>query len=247
MPTYSFRGAPMRLTLRNQADAGDFVAFGSPADLGSNEDVLVLASHNESHLDALCHVYSGDSFYNGFPASSSRTGTGATRCGVEKIGSIVGRGILLDLPRSMGVDWLEPGFVVTGEHLADCAESQGTEIRAGDIMLVRTGFLDMWFGQGGVEEPALSPGLGMDAASFVIDHDLAVVGADNGAVEAIPFDKNVFLHGHVEMLVKNGIHLMEFLNLSPLAADGVTEFLFVTGPLPVTGAAGSPVNPVAIA
>jgi kynurenine formamidase len=247
MPVFGFRGAPRRLSLRNQADEGAFVDFGAPFDLGANEDVLVLASHNETHLDALSHVYSDGALYNGFPAASSTTAGGAIRCGVEKVGTIVGRGVLLDLPTWFGVEWLEPGFVISGEHLEACAHAQGTDLRAGDVVLVRTGFLDMWFGQGAVDEPGASPGLGIDAASFVTEHDFAVVGADNAAIEAIPFDKDAFLTGHVEMLVKHGIHLIEFLNLSPLALDGVTEFLFVGCPLPVTGAAGSPINPVAIA
>ena len=90
------------------------------------------------------------------------------------------------------------------------------------------------------------PGLGVDAVSFVDDHEIAAVGADNAAIECIPFDDNVFLAVHIELLVKRGVTLMEHLKLSELAADGCHEFFFSVGALPVTGAAGSPINPVAI-
>ncbi len=247
MPTFAYRGAPQRLSLRNQADTGAFLDYGAPDDLGANEDILVLASHNETHLDALSHIHSGGSLYNGFPATSVRTGDGSTRCGVEKVGAIVGRAVVLDLPRHFGVDWLEQGFVVTGAHLEACAAAHGTPIRPGDILLVRTGFLDQWFAEGAGEEPSAQPGLGLDAVTFAADHDVSVIGVDNAGVEAVPFDQGIFLGGHVQLLVNLGIHLIEFLNLGPLARAGVTECLFVACPLPIAGAAGSPVNPVALA
>jgi kynurenine formamidase len=246
MPTFGYRGAPQRLSLRNQADEGAFVAYGAPPDLGANEDILILATHNETHLDALSHIHSKGTLYNGHPISSARTGDGATRCGVEGVGTIVGRGVVLDLPAMWGLDWLEPGFIVTGEHLASCATSQGTELRPGDILLVRTGYLDMWFANGADAEPSTQPGLGLDAVSFIAEQDFAVIGVDNAGVEAVPFDQDLFLAGHVELLVNLGVHLIEFLDLRELARDKVTECLFVCCPLPVTGAAGSPVNPVAI-
>jgi kynurenine formamidase len=246
MPTFGHRGSPQRLSLRNRADEGAFIEYGAPPDLGANEDVLILASHNETHLDALSHIQSNGTLYNGHSTSSIRTGEGATRCGVDGVGTIVGRGVVLDLPGMWGLDWLEPGFVVTGEHLDSCAVFQGTDFRSGDILLVRTGYLDMWFANGADEEPSTQPGLGLDAVSFIADHDIAVVGVDNAGVEAVPFDRDIFLGGHIELLVNLGVHLIEVLDLRQVASDGVTECLFVCCPLPVTGAAGSPVNPVAI-
>jgi kynurenine formamidase len=93
---------------------------------------------------------------------------------------------------------------------------------------------------------ALQAGLGFDAVDFIRDHDISVVGSDNSAIEPVPFDRGIFLGVHIELLIKLGVHLLEHVNLVGLSADQVTECLFVVAPLPVTGASGSPINPIAI-
>jgi kynurenine formamidase len=243
VPIFDYRGAPRRYSLTSASDKDPFSEMGGAPGLGANEDMLVLASHSITHMDALSHVFTEDGIYNGFPRDEFSTQGGADHCDISTTGTFAGRGILLDLARHQGVDWLEPGHVITRAELDACAEAQGTEPRAGDILLVRTGWLDL-FAQG--TEEFRQPGLGVDAVSFVDDHDIAAVGADNAAIESIPFDGNVFLAVHIELLVKRGVTLMEHLKLSELAADGCHEFLFVVGALPVTGAAGSPINPIAI-
>lgn len=247
VPILDYRGAPQRLTLMNQADPGMFSAFGAPPDVGANEDVLIMASHSITHIDALCHVFAGGHLYNGHPADSFRTHTGAPVCGIEKVGAIVGRAVVLDLPGYFGVDWLEHGYTITATDLEGCARHQGVEVRAGDILLIRTGYVEFFATLEGAPAPFAQAGIGYDAVDFVADHDVAVVGADNSAVEVIPFDRGVFLGVHIELLVKLGVHLVEHLRLGHLAADGVGECLFVAAPLPVKGATGSPLNPVAIA
>jgi len=245
VPIVAYRNPPMRLTLTNDSDKGMFAEYGAP-DTGANEDFLVLASHNETHMDALCHVFHEGLMYNGYPADSARTRAGATRCGIDKTPFIVGRGVLLDLPAHQGVEHLDAPHVITGDELEACAQSQGTELRAGDILLVRTGWIEQFLADPTMEMP-MQPGLGYDACDLIRDLDIAAVGADNSAVEAIPFDRDVFLGVHIELLVKLGIPLVEHLVLSELARDGVRECLFVTAPLVVTGGMGSPVNPIAIA
>jgi kynurenine formamidase len=112
-------------------------------------------------------------------------------------------------------------------------------------MILRTGWLEARQKPDG--PPAgLEPGLGLDAVNFIRDHDIAVVGADNAAIESIPFDKNIFLAVHIELLVKLGVTLVEHLWLAELAADRCYESTLVVGALPVTGATGSPINPIAI-
>ena len=111
------------------------------------------------------------------------------------------------------------------------------------MLLVRTGWLDFYAtGEAGYQQP----GLGNDAVSFVDDHEIAVVGSDNAAIECIPFDGNEFLTVHIQLLVRRGVTLLEHLYLAELAADGCHEFLLSVGALKVTGAAGSPINPIAI-
>jgi kynurenine formamidase len=243
VPLLEHRPAPQRLSLTSASDIEPYVSMGGAPGLGANEDVLVVASHNTTHMDALSHVYTEDGIYNGFPRDEFSTKGGAGHCDIRATATFAGRGILLDLPGHQGVDWLEPGHAITRAELDECAAAQGTEVRAGDILLVRTGWLDL-FEQG--TSDFAQPGLGVDTVSFVDDHDIAAVGVDNSAVECIPFDDNVFLVVHIELLVKRGVTLMEHLKLSELAADRCHEFFLSVGALPVTGAAGSPINPVAI-
>jgi kynurenine formamidase len=243
VPIFDYRGAPRRYSLTSASDKDPFATMGGAPGLGANEDMLELASHSITHMDALSHVYTADGIYNGFPRDEFSTQGGAGHCDIRATGTFAGRGILLDLPAHQGVDWLEPGHVITRAELEACVDAQGTDVRAGDILLVRTGFLD-FFATG--DAAFAQPGLGVDAVSFVDDHDIAAVGADNAAIEAIPFDDDVFLAVHVELLVKRGVTLLEHLELSGLAADGCHEFFLSVGALPVTGAAGSPINPVAI-
>ena len=243
VPIFDYRGAPQRLTLTSASDKDMYVGYGAAPGVGANEDVLVLASHSITHMDALSHVFAEGTMYNGFPADDFTSNGGAAHLDVAQTGSFAGRGVLLDLPRHQGVDWLEPGQVIDSAQLEACRAAQGTELRSGDILLVRTGWLDL-FATG--ETAFAQPGLGNDAVAFVDDHEISVVGADNAAIECIPFDGNEFLTVHIQLLVKRGVTLLEHLYLAELAADGCHEFLLSVGALKVTGAAGSPINPIAI-
>ncbi len=206
-----------------------------------------MASHSITHMDALCHVFSDRKHYNGFSADSFESFTGAPHCSIEKMNSFAGRGVLLDLPAHFGVDWLTPGQPVGSDDLEACRAAEGVELGRGDILLVRTGWLDLFATlKPGEEPPYEQPGLSLDSVAFVRDHDVAAVGADNAAIECIPFDDNRFLSVHIELLVKLGIPLLEHLSLTPLAKDRCYESLVCVSPLAVTGAAGSPINPIAI-
>jgi kynurenine formamidase len=253
VPWFDYRGAPTRLPLTHQSDHGQYELFGAPDHLGSNEDVLILASHNGTHIDALSHVFCNRTMYNDTPVEVVSAAAGATKLGIETIRSIVGRAVLLDMARHLGQpEGIEGEYVIGSADLEACAAAQGVEVRTGDILLIRTGWIDRFLALG-VRGPAdvvganpIQPGLGRDAMAFIDAHDITVIGSDNSAIEAIPFDGNEFLSVHVELLVKRGIHLVEHLVLSEMAADECWECLFVVAPLPVVGAAGSPVNPIAI-
>jgi kynurenine formamidase len=246
-PIIDGRGEPRRLTLTCDSDDERYAAFGGPPGVGGNQDVLMMASHHGTHIDALSHVFADREMYNGFRSSTFKAFSGASRLGVEKLGVIAGRGVLLDVAAHAGQEALPPGYCITAEELDACANAQGTQILAGDILLVRTGWLETWSRNGaGQAGRRGQPGIGLSATDFVRDHDIAAVGADNSAVEVTPFDQGTFLAVHIELLVKLGVPLLEHLVLAELGRDQVHEFLFVAAPLPVTGAAGSPVNPVAI-
>lgn len=247
VPVFDYRGAPQRLTLAGAGEMGAYSAFGAPADLGANEDTLVIAAHNGTHMDALCHVFAGGKLYNGFDASTFTASRGAARCGIEKTGGFASRAVLLDVARHFGVEWLEPGTKISGDDLEACRAAQGVEVRQGDTLLVRTGWLDLYASlDAGQPHPLGQPGLATSTVEWIDDHDLAAIGADNAAIECIPFDDNVFLILHIELLVKRGITLIEHLVLSKMAADGCHEALFIAAPMLVTGGSGSPLNPIAI-
>jgi kynurenine formamidase len=246
VPNVDYRGIPQRLTMVNQRDEQMFEPYGGQPGTGTNEDVLVMASHTVTHMDALCHIYHDGAIYNGFGHEEMRGYSGAGRCGIEKSGGIVTRGVLVDVAAHRGVDWLEPGYVVTVEDITGALEDEKVAIDPGDAVLIRTGWVEWFFATGAVMSLE-QPGIGLDTARYLAGRDVVLVGADNTAVEAQPFDQDEFLGSHVELLVRHGIHLVEHLKLDELSADKCYEFLFMVSPLLVTGATASPVSPLAVA
>lgn len=244
VPLLDYRGKPMRLTLQDGTDEGIYADFGCKPGTGAHEDVMIFASHTTSHMDALIHVYEDGHHYNGVPSGAMRALGGATKLGIEKVGGFAARAVLLDMPRYFGdPKWVEPGRNITGQDLAGACAAQGVEVRAGDVVLIRTGYLQMWFEQQG-DQGYAQAGIGLDAAGWLADRDVVAVGSDNAAVEVIPFDTNDFLAVHKVLLVRRGIYMLEFLDLSAPAAEESWEGLLAVAPLKVTGATGSPVNPI---
>lgn len=244
VPLMDYRGKPMRLTLEDSTDEGMYEAYGCKPGTGAHEDVVIFASHTTSHMDALIHVYEDGKHYNGVPSRAMRAMLGATKLGIEKCGGFAARGVLLDMPRYFGdPKWVEPGRNITGEDLEGACAAQGVEVRAGDVVLVRTGYLQKWFEEQG-DQGYAQAGIGLDAAEWLASKDVVAVGSDNAAVEAIPFDGNDFLAVHKVLLVRRGIYMLEFLDLSAPAADQAWEGLLAVAPLKVTGATGSPINPI---
>ena len=248
VPLLDHRGRPMRLTLQDATDEGIFARYGCADGTGSNEDVMIFASHTTSHMDALIHVYEDHKHYNGFDHSAMKALAGATKLGIENVGGFAARAVILDLPRYFGEvnDWIEPGRMLSADELSGCAQSQGTEVRAGDVVLVRTGHLQFWYANQ-ADPGHRQAGIGVEAAEWLADRDVVAVGSDNAAVEVIPFDGNDMLAVHKVLLVQRGIYMLEFLDLSGPAAERAYEGLITVAPLMVTGATGSPVNPVFIA
>lgn len=245
VPNFDYRGIPQRLTLMNHDDEAVMSAMlDGPPGLGANEDVLIIPSHSITHMDALCHVYADGAHYNGFKAEGMAPYTGAARCGIQNVGSVVTRGVLLDVAGVKGVPWLELSYEVTVDDIQACLERADVELSAGCAVLLRTGWLDQFADQG--EVSFAQPGLGLEAARLLASHDVAIVGADNSAVEVLPFGDNGALPVHIELLVHGGVHLIEHVNLTELAAGGSSEFLFAVNPIAITGATASPVNPVAV-
>ena len=226
-------------------DGGDYAAGARrPGGFQFAEDTVVLPLHIGTHIDALCHAWYDDALYNGFPGSGTRSTSGATRCGIDKMGPIVGRGVLLDIAGARGGP-LRDGAVIGPGDLEHAAGQAGVEIGKGDVVLIRTGWAESE-GRADVVSFDSEPGLDVEAALWLAEREIAVLGADNFAVEVIPFAPGTVFPVHQRLIRDFGIPLLEGLLLHQLAATGRHEFLFAASPLPVVGGTGSPINPMAI-
>ena len=226
-------------------DGGDYAAGArQPGGFQFAEDTVVLPLHIGTHIDALCHAWYGDQLYNGFPGSGTRSTTGASRCGIDKMGPIAGRGILLDVA-AMASAQLGDGHSIGLAELKRAADQAGVVPRAGDIVLIRTGWAEH---QGTQPHPSFDqePGIDLEAGLWLAEAGVSVVGADNYAVEVLPFARGTVFPVHQRLIRDFGIPLLEGLVLGDLAATGRHEFLFAASPLPVVGGTGSPISPMAM-
>ncbi len=208
-------------------------------------DALMMPSHSGTHMDALCHMWYGNQLYNGFDASEHVTSYGVTRDSIDRVGSIVGRGVLLDIAAWKAVDHLGRGEAISAGDLDECAHAQGIAIQPGDALLVRTGWLRV-FAADRAEFDRGEPGLDTSTLLWLKNHDIVAVGADNHGVEVMDRIPPAELPFHLVALRDLGIYLLEDMNLEELSADKVYEFMLIIAPLRLVGGAGSPINPIAI-
>jgi kynurenine formamidase len=219
---------------------GDYAAGARrPGGFQFAEDTLLMPAHFGTHIDALCHAWYDDQLYNGFPGSGTRGTTGANRCGIDKMGPIATRGVLLDIVAVRG------GPLTDGEAIgvADLVKAARTEPSRGDVVLIRTGWAER---EAGTISFDTEPGLDVAAALWLAERDVAAVGADNFAVEVLPFATGTVFPVHQRLIRDFGIPLIEGLMLKQLAETGRDAFLFAASPLPVVGGTGSPISPMAI-
>ncbi len=227
-----------------QRDGGDYAAGGKrPGGFQFAEDTVVMALQFGTHIDALCHAWHDDKLYNGFSSHGTRSTTRAARCGVEKMGPIVARGVLLNVLGDDGKA-LAKGTPVTRERLQESARHAGVTIERGDVVLIRTGWIETMLADPHYYDG--EPGIDVEAARWLADAGVAVIGSDNFAVEHIPFPQGTVFPVHQLVIRGYGIALLEGLVLAALAARGIAEFLFVAAPLPFVGGTGSPLVPIAI-
>jgi kynurenine formamidase len=228
-------------------DGGDYAAgLKRKGGFQTSDDFIALGTHTTTHIDALAHVWYEDRLYNDFSANTVRS-NGAKHCGIDKLVHLVGRGVLIDLCAHRGLPHLPSGEVIKPEHIEDCAKAQGVELHEGDILLLRTGWMEVFRKEGREAFFKGEPGIGREAAEWIGRKGFAGIGADNWGVEAIPVEGDIPGPVHRRLIRDFGVYLMELFNLDELAADRVHEFLFVAAPLRITGGVGSPLNPLAIA
>jgi kynurenine formamidase len=219
-----------------------------------NDDYIMMPLQAATQWDALAHVYYDKQLYNGF-SSDSTTSFGARRDGIDKVaaaGGVVGRGVLLDVARHFGVDHLEAGSTIRPDDLDAVVARQAVELDVGDVLLVRTGWwLHYLQSRDASSWGPTAPGIGWRCAEWLHDKQIAAIACDNVAVESSTKEfPGVTLPFHMLAIRDMGMMLGEMWNLENLAQDcaddHVYEFMLVAQPLLISGAVGSPINPLAI-
>ena len=231
----------------------DTALSGDEAGVRCNDDVVVMGLQSATHWDSLAHVSYGGVIWNGFPAWSVNAQAGATRCGIDKVGAVVSRGVLLDVARTKGIDRLAGATPITADDLDAAAAAAAVEVVPGDIVLVRTGQMQL------LRQPSPdrvgylfpAPGLSTSSVPWFRHHDVAAVAIDTMTFEVYPWeDDKVAMPVHLLHLVDMGMIQGQNWNLEELAADcaedGVYEFLLEASPEPFVGGLGGPVHPVAV-
>ncbi|MEU9352443.1 cyclase family protein [Streptomyces griseoloalbus] len=238
-------------------DTGTDAALGNqglPHGIGGADDVIAMPLQCSTQWDGLGHIFDHGKAWNGRPAERVVTSDGDLVTGIEHMAPhVAGRGVLLDVGRVVGEDGeLPDGFAITEEHLAATAEAHGVSVGLGDIVLVRTGQLarvrrDGW----GEYAGGPAPGLSFTTASWLHRTEIAAIATDTWGFEVRPNEfEHAFQPLHQVVIPHLGLLIGEMWDLDALAedcaADGVYDFSLTAAPLPITGAVGSPVNPIAV-
>ncbi len=218
-----------------------------------NTDFIGIDFHGKSvtHIDALCHCSFRGHLYNGVASRDTVDSAGGSFGSVEQMAEgVAGRGILVDLPRARGVEWLEPGTAVERDELLSTMTAQGITSAPGDIVLVRTGHRRRRTALGPWDPARLSAGLHPSCMALLHESGAAVLGSD-GDSDARPSPvAGVDSPIHALALAGMGMPLIDNMSLEEIADACVAanrwEFLVVLAPLRIPGGTGSPVNPIAI-
>jgi kynurenine formamidase len=239
-------------------DTGTDAALGNqgfPHGIGGADDVIAMPLQCSTQWDGLGHIFDHGMAWNGRRAEKVVTSDGDLVTGIEHMAApVAGRGVLLDVGRAIGEDGeLPDAFAITGEQLDATAEAQGVAVGRGDLVLVRTGQLararrgDGW----GEYAGGPAPGLSFTAAGWLHGSEIAGIATDTWGFEVRPNEfEHAFQPLHQVAIPHIGLLIGEMWDLDALAADcaadGRYEFWLTAAPLPVTGAVGSPVNPIAV-
>jgi kynurenine formamidase len=228
-----------------------------PDSIHVNTNEFTLNLKSATHWSALGHVEYAGRLYNGFPLESIDE-KGAHKLGIDKVPSLVTRGLLFDVARAKGVDRLAGGTVITPDDLDETAKLAGVTVEPGDAILIRTGAM-RWLKEGdketyaGIYKGIAGPGIA--AAGWFREHDVAAVAADTSGFEVWPRETKELLHVlghplHALCIVEMGLTMGQNFDLEALAEDcandGIHEFLLSASPEPFEGGLGGPVNPIAV-
>jgi kynurenine formamidase len=228
----------------------NYEMFG-PGTVATSDDAVTMGLQAATHWDALTHVSHSGRIYNGRPADSITAHGGAAFCGIEKVTTLISRGVLLDVARARGTGRLPGDHAVTPEDLDAAEELAGTRVRPGDIVLVRTGQMQICLAGDKHAYAYPSPGLSVRTPEWFHTRDVAAVANDTMTFEIFPPEiEDLWLPVHALDLVEMGMLQGQNWNLETLseacAEAGRYEFLLDATPEPFVGGTGSPVAPVAV-
>jgi kynurenine formamidase len=211
-----------------------------------NDDIYMGWVGTGSQIDGLGHIGIDNVYYNCNKNSDFVQANGLKKLGIEKLPPMVTRGVMLDMTAYYGVPMVKEGTAFNRKEIEEQAKRQGIEIRKGDVVLFHTGWQELE-GKDNKRFLAGEPGLGKDGALYLASKEVIAIGADQWALEVIPFEPNVgVFEVHQILLARNGIYILENMNTAPLAKDKAYEFMFVLGQSRITGGVQAIVNPVAI-
>jgi kynurenine formamidase len=214
----------------------------------SASGMIVTMEHAGTHIDALCHqAYDMKLHGNLLVNNEIETPFGFNKLSIEKIPPIITRGILLDVAGLKGLDYLPENYEITKQDFENCLEFEKIDVEKGDVVLVRTGYGKFWINE---DKYMKAAGVSLEASRWLAKKLVFAVGIDNCAWDlpsARDQESGSNLPSHVHLIVENGIHIMEHLNIEHLAEDQQFLFLFICLPLKLKGATGSPIRPIAIA
>jgi kynurenine formamidase len=241
----------------NPEPADHHMTMLADTDIGSGslrfaKDYVGVDYHNDghTHIDAFCHVAYEGSLYNG-QSPDAVTAEGARVDAIDALkDGLVGRGVLLDIPRARGVPWLEPGEHVFGDDLEAAEREQDVTVREGDILLVRTGHARRLQERGPWDTTSAKAGLHPTAMPLLAERGVAALGSDGNSDTAPSSTEGVAFPVHVLALNAMGVHLLDYLQFEDLVGCCEEarrwEFFFAACPLRIPRGTGSPLNPIAV-
>jgi kynurenine formamidase len=249
------RTNPVHTMLDTGTDAAAGIQ-GFPHGLGGADDVIAMPLQCSTQWDGLGHIFDHGMAWNGRPAATTVTSLGDAATGIETVADVIaGRGVLLDVGRALGVGGeLQDGFAITTAHLRAVIERQGpsSAVGRGDIVVIRTGQLSRCRREGwGEYAGGPAPGLSFTTADWLHDSEIAAIATDTWGFEVRPNEFDVAFQPLHQVAIPNiGLFLGEMWDPDALAVDcaasGVYDFWLTAAPLPITGAVGSPINPIAV-
>ena len=213
----------------------------------SNEEMVIgEIGQIGTQFDGFSHQGIDGSFYNCVKQDQIATRNGFSRLGIERVGALMTRGVLIDVAALKGVEMLPDSYEITARDLQEALKRQSLTLQAGDAVIVNTGWGTLW-GKDNARYVKTDPGIGIGAAEWLATQSPMLVGSDNWSVEVNPNpDSTIGSPVHQILLAVNGIHMLESLKLDELAAKRVYEFAFILEPLKLKGATGSTVAPIAV-